>query len=524
MKRRTLMLSAAAAALARPAVANAASTLRFVPGAPLAVLDPVFSTANVTVNHGYAIFDTLYAVDSGFRPRPQMAAGHVVSDDGLTWTIRLREGLRFHDGEPVRSADCIASLRRWTRRDAFGQFLARAVAEWQAPDDATLRLRLHHRFPALPDVLAKPTGAAFIMPERLARTDIATQVSEMVGSGPFRFQRDEFIAGTRAVYRRFDGYVPRQEPSDWAAGGKVAGVERIEWTMIPDASTAAAALQAGDVDWWESVPPDLVSLLRTRRAIRMEVTDSTGFLPIIRFNTLHPPFDKPALRHALLRAVHQADYLALVSDPADPQSRRECHSFFPCGTAYGEASTPDPMARPADVAEARRLIAAAGYDGERIVIINPSDMPTIAPLGEMTHDLLRRLGMNSELVTTDWATVVQRRGNRGRPDQGGWTIFHTWNTGASMSNPIQNLALRGAGASGWFGWYGSDAMEAMAAEWLAAETETARLAIAARMQALGLAEAPSIPLGQFFLKTAYRREVTGIRPAPVPFPWGVRKG
>lgn len=293
--------------------------------------------------------------------------------------------------------------------------------------------------------------------------------------------------------------------------------------MIPDASTAGAALQSGDVDWWEIVPPDLVGMLKTRRNIRVEVTDSTGFLPIIRFNALHPPFDRPALRHAVLRAVHQMDYLALVGDPSDPQSMRECHSFYPCGTPYGIASTPDPMANPASVEEARRLIAAAGYNGERIIIINPSDMPTIAPLGEMTHDLLKRLGMNSELLTSDWATVVQRRGNRGRPDQGGWNIFHTWNTGASMSNPIQNLALRGAGAAGWFGWYGNPAMEAMAAEWLAAETQEARLAIGARMQALGLAEAPSVPLGQFFLKTAYRREVTGVHPAPVPFPWGVRK-
>jgi peptide/nickel transport system substrate-binding protein len=522
MKRRTLLLSA----LALPLPARAARTteLRFVPGTPLTVLDPVYSTANATINHGYYVFDTLYAVDSGFRPHPQMAEGHDVSDDGLTWTIRLREGLRFHDGEPVRAVDCVASIRRWARRDAFGQALADAVASWEAPDDRTIRLRLRRPFPLLADALAKPTGPAFIMPERLARADIAAQVSEMVGSGPFRFEAREFVAGTRAVYSRFEGYVPRPEPGSWASGGKVARVDRVVWNVIPDASTTAAALQSGDVDWWETVPPDLVPLLRARSELRLAATDTTGYLPILRFNTIQPPFDNKALRHAVLRSVHQMDYLALVGGGDDPETVRECHSFFPCGTPYGTPSTPDPMAQPASVDEGRRLVLEAGYRGERIVVINPTDVPTIAPLGELTHDLLRRLGMNSELVETDFATLVQRRGNRGPAEQGGWNIFHTWNTGTSMANPIQNSPLRGQGAAGWFGWYGSAEMETLAQKWLAAPTAEDRSAVAARMQALGLADAATVPLGQFFLRTAYRSNVAGIRPAPVPFPWGIEKG
>lgn len=522
MRRRTL-LATAAATLARPAIAAPSPALRIIPSAPLVVLDPVFSTTNVTTTHGYYVFDTLYAMDGGFTPHPQMAAGHDVAEDGLTWTIVLRDGLRFHDGEPVRPADCIASVQRWARRDAAGQLLARAVAEWQAPDDRTIRVRLRQRFPLLPYVLAKPTAPAFVMPERLARTELGSQVAEVVGSGPFRFVADEFVAGTRAAYRKFERYQPRPEPSEWASGGKVAGMDRIEWSFIPDSATAGAALQAGDMDWWELLPPDLVSVLRAHRGLRVAATDLTGVLPILRFNALQPPFDKPALRHAVLRAVHQSDYLALLGDPDDASSTRECHSFFPCGTPYGSASAPDPMATPASAEEGRRLVAEAGYKGERVVILNPSDQPTIAPLGQMTYDLLKRLGMDAELVETDWATVLQRRANRGKPDQGGWNIFHTWNTGASMSNPIGNSPLRGLGDAGWFGWYGSPAMEGMATAWLQAETDAERRGIAVRMQALGMAEAPTVPLGQVFLRTAFRNEVTGIRPAPVPFPWGVRK-
>jgi peptide/nickel transport system substrate-binding protein len=509
--------------LAMPAIAQQSRTLRYVPNAALTVLDPVMSTANGTVNHGYHVFDTLYAVDRNFVPRPQMAAGHSVSDDGLTWTITLREGLLFHDGSRVRATDCIASLQRWMKRDAFGQSLAAAIAEWQAPDDRTLRLRLTRRFPLLLDVLAKPTGPAFVMPEHLARTDIARPIAEMIGSGPFRFLADEFMVGSRVAYRRFEGYVPRPEPSNWASGGKVARVERIEWQIIPDPSTAAAALQTGDVDWWEVALHDLVPVLARNREIVVDQTDPTGFLAVLRFNTLQPPFDNPALRRAVLRAVDQREYLALLGDVDDAGTVRPCHSFFPCGTTYGAASTPDPMTPPATIAEARKLVAAAGYRGERIVIINPSDVPTITPLGQMTFDLFCRLGMNAELVVSDWASVLQRRGNRGPIDQGGWNVFHTWNTGASMANPMQNSTLRGQGARGWFGWYDSPAMEAMAAAFLSAETAVERRSIAAAMQAKGLEDAPTVPLGQFFLKTAYRRGLTGIQPAPVPFPWGVAK-
>jgi peptide/nickel transport system substrate-binding protein len=525
MRRRIFLAAAAASALPLPSIAAATgdTTLRFVPTASLMVLDPVMSSANVTINHGYAVFDTLYAVDNRFAIHPQMAAGHSVSDDGLIWTIVLRDGLRFHDGTPVRAIDCIASLKRWTQRDSFGQVLARSVVEWQAPDDRTVRLRLSQRFPLLLEVLAKPTGPAFIMPERLARTNIAVAVTEMVGSGPFRFVQDEFVGGSRAVYRKFDGYVPRQEASNWASGGKVAGVERIEWQMIPDTSTAAAALESGEVDWWETVPPDLLPVVRAKRDIVTDITDPSGFLAILRFNTLQAPFNNPELRRAVLRSVNQADYLALIGNPDDSNSTRTCHSFFPCGTQYGTASAPDPMAHPLSIEAGRKAIADAGYKGEKIVIINPSDQPSISPLGQMTYDLLKRLGMNVDLAVMDWASVVQRRTNRGPVSEGGWSILHTWNSGTTMANPLQNFTLRGQGSKGWFGWYDSPKVEQLATDWLHAETPADQVRIVAEMQATALADAPTVPLGQFFQQTAYRRNVTGIHPAPIPFLWGVRK-
>jgi peptide/nickel transport system substrate-binding protein len=256
MKRRTLIqLSAAAATLPRRfaiAAPERARILRIVPQAGLTSLDPVWTTALVTANHGYNVYDTLFASDSKLRPKPQMAEGYTVSDDSRTWQINLREGLKFHDGEPVRAQDCAASIARWAKRDTYGLTLDKYVDTYGVADDRTIKITLKSPFPLLIDALGKSfTSVPFMMPERFAKTDPFKQVTEAIGSGPYRFLKDEYVPGSFLAYAKFDGYVPRQEPPEWASGGKVARMERVEWRFIPDAATAAAALQNGEVDWWE---------------------------------------------------------------------------------------------------------------------------------------------------------------------------------------------------------------------------------------------------------------------------------
>ena len=332
MKRRDLIAAGAVLPLLpRPAVSQAAArTLRFVPQANLSILDPVFTTAAVTITHGYCVFDTLYGVDSQMRPRPQMAEDAEASADGRAWTIRLREGLRFHDDTPVRATDVAASLARWGARDTYGQTLAAAVDAYEAVDDRTLRLRLKRPFPRLLDAIGKPhSSPAFIMPERLARTDPTTGVTEMVGSGPYRFLASEYVSGSSAAYAKFDGYVPRTEPASWTAGGKVAHFDRLEWKVIPDAATAAAALQAGEVDWWEQVLPDLVPVLSRRPNLRVERMDPYGLISFGRFNHLHPPFNNVALRRAVLGALTQTEYMQAIMGT----TRRPTRSASRCSPA-----------------------------------------------------------------------------------------------------------------------------------------------------------------------------------------------
>ena len=320
----------AASSLPRFSIAQPANArvLRFVPQANLTVLDPIITTAAVTLNHGWMVWDTLFGVNAAQQAKPQMAEGYTVSDDGRTYLIKLRQGLRWHDGEPVRAQDCAASLARWAVRDTFGQTVAKSVDAWGVADDQTVKVTLKRPFPLLIDAIAMQTS--FIMPERLAKTDPFKAITEIVGSGPFRFLKDEFVAGSAAAWEKFDGYVPRQEPPEWTSGGKVAHFQRIEWKIIPDAATASAALQNGEVDWYEQAQIDLVPLLRRNADIVIAPSNPQGYIGGMRFNCIQPPFDDVRLRRAVMVAVNQEDYMrAIMGD--DHSAWRVCRSQYPCG-------------------------------------------------------------------------------------------------------------------------------------------------------------------------------------------------
>ncbi len=521
----------ATAALATPALPGPAlsqrvaaeRTLRFVPQANLSALDPVFALPGVTVTHGYCVFDTLYGVDGQLRPRPQMAEGHETSDDGRTWLIRLREGLRFHDGEPVRAGDCATSLARWSRRDTFGQTLAAAVESFDSADDRTVRIQLNRPFPRLLEAVGKPhSSPAFVMPERLARTDPDVPVHEMVGSGPWRFVADEYVSGSRAVYERFEGYVPRSEPADWTSGGKRVNFGRLEWAIIPDPSTAAAALQAGEVDWWELIHPDLAPVLTRRRGIRVERSDPYGLIAVARFNHLHPPFNNAALRRAVLGAVSQPDFMRAISG-GEQDAWRECYSLFPCGRPGVTEAGTDLMRPPRDIEAARAAVRASGYRGERAVLISPTDFPSITPHGQLLADLLRRVGVNVDLQEMDWGAVLQRRASREPVERGGWSLACTNWPGVSIANPAMNAAVRGQGAAGWPGWFESAETERLTQGWLSAATPGEGRRIMDEIQRVSFEQVPTLPLGQFFHRHAHRDDLQGILPGSVSYFWNVRR-
>jgi peptide/nickel transport system substrate-binding protein len=529
MLRRQLFAGAAGAAMvsALPRVSFAqrasARTLKFIAQADLAVVDPIVTTAYVSRNHAYMVWDTLYGMDENFRPQPQMVEGHVVEDGAKRITMTLRPGMKFHDGEPVRASDAVASIRRWAARDALGQVLFSVLDDLSASDDRTFVFRLKRPFPLLFEALAKPaTPVCFIMPERLAQTDPATAVKDVIGSGPFRFRQDQRVPGSLMVYEKFADYLPRADGSpSWTAGPKHVHFDRVEWHVMPDAATAAASLQNGEMDWWEQPTGDLQPVLRRSRDIVLEIPDPTGLVGMARFNHLHPPFNNPAIRRALLGAVNQEDFMTAVIG-TDRALWRDGVGVFPPETPLASDAGMEVLTSPRDYDKVKRDLAAAGYKGEKVVLIAASDFPSLNALAQVGHDMLQKCGMNVEFVSTDWGSVVQRRASREPVEKGGWSMFFTFWAGLDMVNPGVQQALRGHGQAAWFGWPTAPKLEELRNAWFEAPDPAAQKEIGRQIQLQAFQDVPYLPVGQYFQATAYRRDLSGVLKG-LPLFWNVKR-
>ncbi len=512
-----------AAGLACTAPAQAQQkVLKFIPQADLRILDPIATTAYITRNHGYMVYDTLFAMDEKFQVKPQMVDKFEIAKDHLTYTFTLRDGLKFHDGAPVRSADCIASIDRWAKRDALGQKLAEATESWSAVNDKTFRLKLKKAFPLALEALAKPSSnVPFIMPERIAKTDAFKNIEDPTGSGPFKMVKAEWVPGNKVVYVKNTDYVPRKEPASWASGGKVAKVDRVEWIYIPDSATAAAALNAGEADWWEQMPPDLIPLLSKNKDITVKNIDPLGSMGMIRFNFLHPPFNNPKMRQALLYAVNQQDYVIGIA--GDPKNGHPCYSYYTCGTPLASETSAEPLKGARNLDKARQLIKESGYNNEKIVIIDATDQPIVHAQSLLTLDMLKKLGLNAEVQAGDWGTLITRRAVKEPVEKGGWSIFHTWLVGPDMVNPAVNFPIRGTGDKAWFGWPTDAKIEELREAWFNAADAAASKKAATAVQQRAFEFVPFIPTGQFILPTAFRSNISGVIIAPIAFLWNIEK-
>lgn len=525
MKRRSLLQSLAAGAtgLALPAQLRAASatTLRFTPQQDLVTLDPILTTGYITRNHAYMVYDTLYGMDGNYRATPQMVDGHRVEDDGRRWDLTLRDGLRWHDGEPVLARDCVASLERWGKRDVFGRTLMAMTDELSAPDDKTIRFRLKQPFPLLPIALGKASvPVCVMMPERLAKTDPFKPVSEIIGSGPFRFKADERVPGSMNVYTRFEGYVPRKDGTlAWTSGPKVVHYDRVEWRSIPDSGTATASLLSGEQDWQEYAYHDQLPLLKRARGVTTRVLDPTGFVTMLRLNHLQPPFDNPAIRRALWSAVSQLDCMHAVVGTEDPDLYHVPLGFFCPGTPMASAAGLEVLTGPRDLDKAREAIRAAGYKGEKVVIMAGNNTAAGMALGSVAVDLLRRLGMNVEIYAVEFNAMLQRRNRRGPASEDGWSGFITTWSGTDWLNPAVHMALRADGS--YPGWSEDARIEALRDAWFNAPDEQAQAAICRDIQLQAMQSVPYLPLGQYLQPTAYRNSITGVLDGFPTF-WNVR--
>jgi peptide/nickel transport system substrate-binding protein len=527
MLRRQFLAVTAALSLpmiARPVIARAEaqSVLRFVPAADLASFDPVWTTASQTRDHAMMVYDTLYGLDDSLTPQPQMVQGHVVEEDGKRWTLTLRPNLAFHDGTKVLARDCVASIRRWAQRDSFGQLLIAATDELSAPDDTHIVFRLKSPFPQLPYALGKLSSICVIMPERLAKTDAYTQVTDPTGSGPFRVKLDERVPGSRTVYERFAGYVPRPDgtPSS-AAGPKIVHFDRVESLILPDGATASAALRRGEVDWLRWPLVDLLPQLRADKDVVVRVIEPQGLIGIFRFNHLHPPFDNAAVRRAVLPAFSQADYMTAAQGD-DRSLWKTGVGFFCPGTPMASDVGMEALTAPRNLDAAKKALAASGYAGQRTVVMKPTDFPIYDAMADVTGQLLKDIGFNVDVQAMDWATAMQRRAKLDPVEKGGWSVFHTGWGGVEQSNPVTDIWLRGNGSDAAPGWPTSPELERLRDAWLAAPDLPKQQAVAAEMQRQAFTDLPYIPTGQLFTPVAYRANLTGMLQG-LPVFWNVQR-
>jgi peptide/nickel transport system substrate-binding protein len=502
-----------------------AETLRAVMHSALRVLDPIMTTAYMSRNHGYMIYDTLFALDAEFQPQPQMVDSWTVSDDGLTWRFTLREGLVFHDGEPVTGADVAASIRRWGSRDGMGQMMMRHVAgmEQDANDPRTMVLTLSEPFGLVIDALAKPSSnVPFIMPARLAATPGTEPVPEQIGSGPFRWVESEFQPGVIAVYERFDDYIPREEPASGAAGGKVVHVDRVEWIVMPDQQTTLNALLSEEIDYWEDLPADLLPILQANSDIEVRNLNAFGFQTIMRPNALHAPFDDARIRRAAIAAVNQQDVLdAMIGNP---ELYRLCGAMFVCGTPLASDAGGETLVDGSGQDLARQLLAEAGYDGTPVVIMHPTDVSTLRTQPVVVAQALRDVGFTVDLQAMDWQTLVGRRANQAPPADGGWNMFITNWVGADVFNPIVNNMVGGQGpAGGWFGWPEDPELEAMRLAFARSTSADEQREIAEQIQLRVYEQGYYAPIGQYFVLTGWASSLEGVLDGPAPFFWNISR-
>jgi len=513
------LLGSGGAALAQ----GDAKTLRIVPHSNLAILDPIWTTAYMSRNHGYMIYDTLFGTDEKNQIKPQMVESWTESPDHRLWTFKLRKGLEFHDGKPVTSEDVIASLARWGKRDAMGSALMTFVDRMDTPTQDTFRIFLREACGFVLEALGKPSSnVPFIMPKRVAETDAFKQIEDYTGSGPYIFKKDEFKPGDKAVYVKNTRYVPRKEAPSGTTGGKFVYVDRVEWNLaLRDGQAQVNALQKGEVDIIEALPFDFYEALKKDPNIQLPKYATVNLQYMARFNHLNKPFDNPKVRQAVLAAFNQAPFLQ--AQVGVKELYNACPSMFTCGTPYGSPYGSEIQSK-SNMKKAQELLKASGYDGTPIVLMKPTDLAAIQKLPDVGAQLLRQAGFKVDLQAMDWQTLVGRRAKKDPIDKGGWHMFMTAWQGHDIWNPIANPAFDTRGEqSGWFGWAKDDKLLELRAQFMRATDDATKKKLANELQARAFEIGTHVPLGEYTQPMAAAKNISGFFITNGNIYWNLKK-
>ncbi len=516
LSKRSLLLGGTAVAaglLARRAHA-ADRPLTVVLEAEVTILDPIVTTAAISRTFGYHVFDTLFAMDTAGAIKPQMVDHFSTSADALSWQFVLRDGLKFHDGSPVLAADCVASLQRWAPRDSLGRMLLAAGAAFAPVDGRTFSITLTQPFPLMLQTLGKPNAPMpLVMPARVVAAAGDGRVKDIIGSGPFMFQADSFRPGDTMVLQRFAGYVPRAEPADFLSGGKVVHVDQVVLKTMPDDTTGANALIAGEIDYMQYLPFDQLDRLAKAPGIKLMTLHGLDmFQGNFRLNQASGPFADPAVRSVLWNLVDQKDMLEAAG--IQPQYRLDdCAAFFMCGAPL--ATDAGSGVAKFDVAAAKAALAKTSYKGEPVIMLQVSGSIQ-SSAGSLLAQTMRQAGFVVEEQVMDWGTVLSRRGKRD-----GWSLFPVYSNGIDMASPLTHFYISNNCAD-YPGWSCDAAMTTLLTQFAAAPDDAARKAIATSIQEEAYRTVPSVMWGQFSRPAGYRNRLMDLIQSSFPIFWNVK--
>ena len=522
MKRIGLTLGLlAASVLAGPA--SAQKVLKVVPHADLRVLDGYQTTATITAMHMAAVYDTLFGWDVNMETKPQMVENYTTSPDKLVYTMTLRSGIKFHDGSPVTAKDAVASIKRMVQRETLGRVLEGFLASVEARDDKTIVLTLKEPFCFALFSLSGINQAGGIYREKEAMIDVATPITETIGSGPFRFVKSEWVPGSKVVYEKNRDYVPRSEATSNFAGAKTVKLDRVEYTVIPDDTTKFAALTKGEVDLLDQPSLDNVPTIAKNPDIVISKIFNTGIYGMLRPNHLQPPFNNVKARQALALMIDQREYAqASFGEEQFWKDATPCYAYWICGTPFGTQAGSEEF-RKQNLEKAKQLLAEAGYKGEKITLIGASDIGFLKSLTLVTAENLKKIGVNVDLQLQEWGNVVARRAKKDPPDQGGWHIFHTTAGGAAIALPISAVATHTSCDAAWFGWP-CDAEGEKFRQAFMRESDPAKQKQIVEAWHKRLWEViPYVPVGQYDQPIIHRKNVTGLVKGAMLVWWNIDK-
>ena len=515
--RRTALAGASAlgaATIWRPREALATKQLTVVLESEVVIFDPHFTTAAITRTFGYHIWDTLFAMDGKGQIRPQMVEAYETSPDKLTWTFTLRDGLKWHDGAPVTAAECVASINRWSPRDALGRMLRAATASMAAPNDKTFTIALKEPFPLMLAALGKANAPLpVMMPMRFASTPGDQRLMAMpVGSGPFRFRADLWKSGNSMVIEKNPDYVPRKEPADFLAGGRNVKFDRVELKVMPDQMTGASALIKGEIDYMQYLPFDSLSLLRRARDVKLlGIGGIHQFQGNFRLNHEAPPFNDPAVRRVLWKLADQSSILSAIGIPEEFRSP-QCPSFWMCDAPL--STTAGSEVAKLDIEAAKAALKATSYAGQPVVILEVAGSISQTAAQVLAQNM-KNAGFTVDEQTMDWGTVLARRAKKD-----GWSMFSVYSNGTDTISPLSHFYIASTCAD-FPGWSCDTRIPDLLKAFTQAEDDAGRRRVAEQIQAIAYELTPAVMWGQFTIPAGYRADLRNLPQSSYPMFWEV---